>query len=138
MSEELGSVYELQTNIADAQPPMPLPTGEYRASVRNSELRTSKASGNPMLALTYHIAPDQYPADYTDGDPNGETLMTFAMLLETPKHRYLLKKFMEMHGVAPSNRVVATDFIGQEVIVRVTHDEHQGMPQARANPVRAA
>lgn len=134
---ELGSVYEFQSNIADAQQPNPLPVGEYRASVKIAELKVSKSSGKPMLAITYHISAEQYPADYTDGNADGETLSTYASLAETPRNKFMLKKFMEMHGVAPSNRLVATDFIGQEVIVKIEHEDYQGMPQARATPVRA-
>lgn len=135
---ELGSVYEFQNNLADAQQPQPLPVGEYRASVKIAELKVSKSSGNPMLALSYHISSDQYPADYTDGNPDGEVLTTFASLKETPRNRWMLRKMCEMHGVAPSNRINATDFIGQEVIVKIEHEDYQGMPQARATPVRAA
>jgi len=134
---ELGSVYEFQTNIGDAEQPKPLPIGEYRGSVRIAELKVSKASGNPMLAVTYHISADQYPADYTDGNPDGETLSSYISLKETPRNKWMLKKFGEMHGVSIANRLVATDFIGQEVILKIEHEDYQGMPQARATPVRA-
>lgn len=134
---ELGSVYEFQTDIGEAQQPSPLPVGEYRASVKIAELKVSKSSGKPMLVLSYHISSDQYPADYTDGNVDGEVLLTYASLAETPRNKWLLKRFMEMHGVAASNRLVITDFIGQEVVVKIDHGDYQGMPQAQATPVRA-
>lgn len=134
---ELGSVYEFQSNIGEAQQPNPLPVGEYRASVKIAELKVSKSSGKPMLVVSYHISSDQYPADYTDGNADGEVLSVYQSLAETPRGKWLLKKFMEMHGVAASNRLVATDFIGQEVIVKIEHEDYQGIPQARATPIRA-
>lgn len=134
---ELGSVYEFQSNIGDAEAPKPLPMGEYRASVRSAELQLSKSSGNPMIVVSYHISPDQFPADFTDGNPDGEVLTVYKSLSETPQNKWLLRKFCEMHGVAASNRLVATDFIGQDVIVKITHEDYQGVSQARANPVRA-
>lgn len=136
MTEGLGSVYTFTSNLAEAEQPQPLPVGEYRASVRIAELAPSKSSGKPMLVLTYHVSADQYPADYTDGNPDGETLKVYRSLEETPRNKYMLKKFCEMHGVAPSNRIVATEFIGQEVMIRIDHEDYQGMPQARANAVR--
>jgi Protein of unknown function (DUF669) len=134
---ELGSVYELGSNLADVQQPSPLPIGEYRASVKIAELKASKSSGKPMLVTTYNISPDQYPPDFTDGNPDGETLMVYTSMSETPRSRWMLRKFVEMHGVVPSNRISATDFIGQEVILKVEHEDYQGMPQARGSVVRA-
>lgn len=135
---ELGSVYEYSDNIADAAPPSPLPAGDYRASVKAIEAKNSKASGKPMAVLSYHVSPDQYPADYTEGNPDGETMMFYRPLEDTPKNRFLLRKFCEMHGVSASKRINLPDFIGQEVIIKVEHEDYQGSPQARATPIRAA
>lgn len=134
---ELGSVYEFDTDLSTAEQPSPLPVGEYRGSVQAAELMNSKNSGKPMLKLTYRVGADQYPADYTDGNPDGENLVIYRSLESNPRNRYMLRKFCEMHGVVPSTRIVATDFIGMDVILRVEHEDYQGMPQARANAVRA-
>ena len=134
---DLGSVYEFTTNIADAAEPVPLPEREYRGSVRGASIEESKTSGNPMLVLTYTIGADQFPPDYTDGNPDGETLITYNSLKETPRNRWNLKRLCEMHGVAAGRRLVATDFIGQEVILNISHEEYQGAKQARARAVRA-
>lgn len=134
---ELGSVYEFQNSIADAQEPIPLPTGEYRAGVQSAELAVSKSSGKPMLVLTHIVSPDQYPPDFADGNPDGEKLTVYVSLAETPRNRWNLKKLGEKYGVVIANRLDATAFIGQEVILNVEHEDYQGAPQARANPVRA-
>jgi hypothetical protein len=135
---EISSVYEYSQDIASAEAPPPLPTGEYRASVRSIEAAISKSSGKPMAVLTYYISPDQYPADYTEGNADGETLTFYAPLEDTPRNRFRLRKFCEMHGVVASRRINLPDFIGQDVILNVSHEDYQGMPQARGNPVRAA
>ena len=134
---ELGSVYDFQSNIADAQEPVPLPVGEYRASVQAAELANSKSTGKPMLVLTHIVSPDQYPADFADGNPDGEKLTVYVGLAETPRNRWRLKKLGEMYGVMIANRLDATAFIGQEVILHIEHEDYQGAAQARANPVRA-
>jgi hypothetical protein len=138
MSGSLPSVYEYGDDIANAAPPSPLPEGEYRATVQAIEARNSKSSGKPMALVTYLISPDQYPADFTEGNADGETMQFYRPLEDTPRNRYLLKKFCEVHGVTPARRINLPDFIGQEVIVSVTHEEYQGEPRARVQPVRAA
>lgn len=134
---ELSSVYEYAEDIANAMPPSPLPVREYRASVRAIEPRISKTSGKPMAVVTYLISADQYPADFTEGNPDGEVLPYYQPLEDTTKNRYLLRKFCEKHGVVGGTRLNLPDFIGQDVIIAVTHEDYQGVPQARANPVRA-
>lgn len=135
---DISSVYEFSQDIASAEAPPPLPVGEYRASVRSVEAAVSKSSGKPMMVLTYNISPDQYPADYTEGNADGETLTYYHPLEDTPRNRFRLRKFCEMHGVAASRRINLPDFIGQDVIMNVSHEDYQGLPQARGNPVRAA
>ena len=137
MSEEqLGSVYTMDKSLADAERPKPLPVGEYRGEVRDASLKVS-TKGNKMLVVQYYIDPSQFPPDYTDGNPDGETLTVFQSLLQTPRNRYLLKGFCLMHGVAPSNQIDTTAFIAQSVILQVTHEEYEGMDQARGKPIRA-
>lgn len=134
---ELPSVYEYSTNISDAKPPQPLPTGEYRATVRSIEGAISKNSGKPMAVITYFVSPDQYPADYQDGNPEGTTSNFYMSLEETPRNIWQLRQMCEMHGVVASKRLNLTEFMGQDVIVNVTHEEYQGLPQARFRPVRS-
>ncbi|CAB4163250.1 hypothetical protein UFOVP810_9 [uncultured Caudovirales phage] len=134
---ELPTVYEFSTNVADAKPPQPLPTGEYRATVRGIEPAVSKSSGNQMAVISYFVSPDQYPADYVDGNPEGTTSNFYLSLVDNPRNIWLLKQMCEMHGVVASKRINLTEFMGQDVVVSVSHEDYQGMPQARFRPVRA-
>ena len=133
---ELGSVYEFSGNLADAEAPPPLPVGEYRAAVQAIAPQISKNSGKPMAVITYHISPDQYPADFTNGNADGEQMLFYLPLVDDPRNRFRLRKFCEMHGVTPARTLNLPDFIGQEVIVNVTHEEYQGEQRARVTPIR--
>lgn len=134
---ELPTVYEFSTNVADAKPPQPLPVGEYRATVRSIEPAVSKSSGKQMAVITYFVSSDQYPADYTDGNPEGTVSNVYMSLEDSARNIWMLKQMCEMHGVVASKRINLTEFMGQDVIVNVTHEEYQGLPQARFKPVRA-
>jgi hypothetical protein len=137
MSEEtMSSVYTFQSNIGDAEPPVPLPVGEYRGNVRSAEIALSKNTQKPQLVISYHVDPSQFPPDYTDGNPDGEVFTVYQSLADTPANRYRLRKFCEKHAVVPSNKINAPDFIGQDVILQITHDEYQGMMTARAAVAR--
>ena len=135
---DLPGVFEFSTDISDAKPPEPLPVGEYRATVRSAEIGLSKSSGNPMMTLAYVIDAAQYPADYTDGNPDGTTLMNYKSLADTISNRYLTKLFCEMHGVVPGKRINANEFIGQDVMVSISHEAFNGLMQARLRPERSA
>jgi hypothetical protein len=133
---DMSSVYEFSDDLSNAAPPVPLPVGEYRATVQAVEPRISRSSGKPMAVVTYLVAPDQYPADYTEGSADGETFQHYRPLEDSPRNRFLLKKFCDIHGVTPSRTLNLPDFIGQEVIVSVTHEEYQGEQRARVTPIR--
>jgi hypothetical protein len=134
---DMPSVYEFSEDIGNAEAPSPLPVGDYRASVRHVEAGISKSSGKKMMVVTYIVSADQFPADFTEGNPDGESFKVYQSLEDTPRNRFMLRKFCEMHGVAPSKRINLPDFMGTEVILNVSHEEYQGMPVGRANPVRA-
>lgn len=135
-STTLPSVFEFDKPINEAEAPVPLPAREYRATVKAIEARVSKNSGKPMAAVSYSIPPEQYPVDYTDGDPDGTTLTYYVQLEQTPRNMYRLRKFCEMHGVVATRTLNLVDFMGTEVIVKVEHEDYQGAPQARVTPVR--
>jgi hypothetical protein len=133
---EVQSVYEFSTDLSKQEAPPALPVGDYRATVQGVEGRNSKNSGKPMMVLTYLVGPDQYPADYTDGNADGETFQVFVVLQDDARTRFRLRKLCEMHGVTPTRTLNFPDFIGQEVIVSVTHEEYQGEQRARVTPTR--
>lgn len=132
----MSSIYEFSSDVSEQEAPKPLPEQEYRASVRGVEPAVSKSTGSPMMVLTYLVGPDQYPADFTEGNPDGEEFKVYVTLRDDARTRFRIRKLCEMHGVKPSRTLNMPDFIGQEVIVKVSHEEYQGEMRARVTPTR--
>lgn len=131
-THDLPSVIHFSENIADAQPPKPLPVGTYRASVKMAAQGPSKSSGKRTLTITLHVTPDQYPADYSeDGNPDGSILMYYVSVEDTPQGRFNTRKVCEVFGVPMSRDIDASAFMGRECYVKVFHDPYEGTMQAK-------
>ncbi len=139
MSEQnsLPSVFEYGSNIADAQPPKPLPAGTYRGVVKMVETQRSKNSGALQAKVDFIVDPKQYPADFTDGDANGTLLSTYINMEDNPKANYRRRLFCEAIGAPMSKRIDVTQWMGLEAKIEVTHEDYQGLPQARVGKVNA-
>jgi hypothetical protein len=128
----IASVMSFSENIADAEPPKPLPVGTYRASVKMATQGPSKSSGKRTLTLTLHVTPDQYPADYSeDGDPEGATLMYYVSCEDTMQGRYNTRRICEVFGVPMAREINPMDFMSRECYVKVIHDPYEGRMQAK-------
>lgn len=142
--ESLPSVLDYDVDINDAKPIPPLPEGEYPASVISADVETSKNSGNRMIKVTHVIRPESYPADFVDGDPDGTKLINYIVVEPSPKYFFAIKQACATYGVTvrrlPSggSRVDAQDFVGQDVMVTVGHEDYQGKTNPRIKTVRAA
>jgi len=140
--ENMPSVFEFSTDINDAKPPSPLPVGEYRGSVITAVGQKSKNSGNRMGVFTHRITPDQYPVDFADGDPEGVSLITYRVMENAPKYLYMVKQMCADYGVPirrtpdGGSKIELSDFIGQDVLITVEHEEYQGQVRAKASRVR--
>lgn len=132
---DLPSVVELDDDISNAEAPAPLPVGEYPATIRAAEMQTSK-SGNLMARVNFTIAPDEYPADFTDGNPEGETLLHFQMMnVEDARTRYRLKNFLTAIGAPKGKRIDVNDWLGLEAKVTIGHEEYEGEMRGRITKV---
>ena len=67
---ELPSIVEFSSDLSKAEAPEPLPVGEYEANITTAEIKTSQ-KGTRYAEIRWNVSPDQYPADYGDGNPNG-------------------------------------------------------------------
>jgi hypothetical protein len=135
---DVADIYEFSENPADATQPPLLADAEYRATVRGAVLGKAKGSGNTMITLDYVIAPEQYPADFAEGDPDGTVGKGYIVVEDSPQGRFRYKRACEMHGVTPSKRVDPNAFMGQEVIVRVSSETREGLKVYKPfNAVRA-
>lgn len=120
----MPSVFEFDSDIADAKPPKPLPKGKYRATIEGAEPKVSEKSGNTYAAVSFKIAPDLYPADFTDGNPDGTVVVYRRVTLENePRAKYRLRKFLEAVGAPLGKSINLSDWLGREAIIKLDHQK---------------
>ena len=139
MSEELDSVVHYSVDLNEQEAPPPLPTGEYRGVVRAAEKKESQR-GTMYAAVSFHISPDQYPADFADdANPDGMTLVYRRCSLEdNPQARYGARQFIEAIGGVLAKDVDVAEWVGLEGALEVEHDTFEGVTRAAIKRVRAA
>lgn len=118
MSEELTSILEFDEDLSNVEAPKPLPAGTYDAVIESAETMTSN-SGKPMIKVTFNISADQYPVDYTDGNPEGTKLTQYLLADNTNRSKFALKRFILAIGAPLSNKIDVTTFIGLPAKVEV-------------------
>lgn len=136
---ELKSMLEFDVNLAEVEAPKPLPAGTYDAVVQTAEIVMSKNSEDPkpMIKCTFNISADQYPADYTDGNPNGTILTHYVMADKSCRSMFALKRFLLALGAPLSNSVDTTTLIGLPAKLNVTNQLWEGVEVARIASVVA-
>ena len=131
---ELSSVIEFEEDLANVEAPKPLPAGLYDATIQT---QMSKDGTKLMAKVVYSISADQYPVDYTDGNPNGTTLTQYIMLGKDARSKYALKKFIMGIGAPLSNTVDLTTWIGLPCKLEVVNELYEGMETAKVKGVVA-
>ena len=131
---------EFTQDVAEQTAPEPLPVGDYPAEITAAEIKVSNNTGNSYLALTLSISPNDYPADFVEGDPDGTRLSYNRLIMEdTPRARYRLRQFCENIGAkVPQRSFDPSDLIGHAVMVTVTQDTYEGEKRAQASKVSGA
>lgn len=139
MSEEIESIIEYQDDIADAQPPAPLPVGKYLATVAGALIKIGQASGKKYCEVMFHIAPDHYPADFVDGSPEGIKIAFRRLSPEgTALARYGMRRFCEAIGAPLGRKLDMSDWIGKEAMLDIVHREYEGSPRMDIKAVEKA
>lgn len=133
------SIIQFSEDITNAEAPAPLPAGEYTAEIRSAEAKVSANSGNTYMSVQFFIDSSQYPADYTEGDPDG-TILTYNRIVveDTAKGRHRMKKFCESIGAKTGREVNPADWLGLTATVSVKTSEWEGEPRAEIDRVVAA
>lgn len=133
-----NSIIEYASDLAEAEAPVPLPPGDYPAEVRAAEIKTS-AKGNRYVEVTFYIAPEAYPADYTEGNQDGMPLQ-YGRLSPggDQRSRWGMKKFCEAIGAELGRTLDLNDWMGKSAIVRVVNEEFEGEQRAKIKSVVAA
>ena len=125
----IGSMLEAEVDVADAPPPDPLPKGEYTAEVNTAEVKVSQ-KGNRYVDVTFYISPDEYPADFTEGNPQGTNLHYRRIDASvnplsgklTPRAAYNIGKFMKTIGLHGGKSINVMEWAGQKARVKVDHE----------------
>lgn len=132
------SIIEYDVSLADAEAPVPLPIGDYAAEVRGAEIKTS-AKGNKYVNVTFFIPPEQYPADFTEGNPDGMTF-TYGRLSpdNTTQARWGMKKFCESIGAELGSKLDLNDWMGKSGVVSIVHEDYEGQTRAKVGKVKEA
>lgn len=134
----MPSVIEFEEDIGQAEAPVPLPVGDYTAEIRAAAQKTS-AAGNTYGSVQFFIPADQYPADFTEGEPEG-MLLTYnrVSLSDTPAGRHRLRKFVEAIGAPAGKKIDLNDWVGRTATVTVQHDTYEGETRAAIGKVTAS
>jgi hypothetical protein len=132
------SIIEYDTDLADAEAPVPLPAGDYPAEIRSAERKTSGA-GNEYINVTFVIHPEAYPADYTEGSEDG-TILSYGRLNpgQEQRSRWNMKKFCEAIGAPLGKSLDLNSWLGQTAIVTVINEPYEGVDQAKIKKVNPA
>ena len=129
------SLMKFSQDITNAEAPPPIPARSYRAEVIGASIRPAQSSGLPYVNLQFRIPAEDYPADYTEGDPDG-TILYYNRLqvADTPRGRYLARVLMQKLGGPLGHEIDCNALIGLWANIEVTHQEYEG--EQRANIAR--
>lgn len=135
-NEEQVSIIEFSEDIANQNPPVPLPARSYPATIRTVEAKVSQ-KGNRYASVGFFVAPEAYPADYPSEEAPDGTMLYFQRvgLEDTAPSRYRLRKFCESIGAPMSKRVDLNDWINLTATINVKLDTYQGETRAQIESV---
>ena len=138
MPEALPSVIEFSIDLNKQDQPEPLPVGKYMGVIRNAEVKESQR-GTRYAAVSFHIGADQFPADYKDGNDDGQTLIYRRVGLEdNPQARFGTKWFIETIGCPLAKKIDVGEWVGSEAALDITHETYEGVTRAVIDRVNAA
>jgi hypothetical protein len=116
------SIIEYSQDLSTAEAPPPLPAGVYPAEIISVSEREGQLGR--YLSIVFRINPESYPADFTDGDPDGTELMYNRLQLDdNGKNRFRMKRFLQRIGAPLSNKIDPNSLIGLTATVEVNHRE---------------
>ncbi len=138
MSEDIASIIEYTEDLSEAEAPVPLPPGDYTGDIRTVEIKES-GKGNRYVQVSFFVDADQYPADYTDGNPEG-TILSYGRLSpdNNARAKYNMKKFIEAIGGELGKSIDINDWVGKTAMIEVVNAPYDGLMQANIKKVKPA
>lgn len=114
------SILNFSVDIAEAPEPPLLPAGPYPAEIIGAMRKPGNAG--EFAQITVRINPESYPADFTDGDPDGTVLQyNFLKTADTPQNAHRWRLFMQKVGGPMGRNIDLNQLIGLTCVVEVTH-----------------
>lgn len=142
MSEEnnLPTAFEFSQDISSQEAPPPMPKGKYLATIEAAEAKVSANSGNTYADITFTIAPDQFPADYSAINQDAVKIHYRSLVLskDDAKTRYSIRQFCERLRVPVSRKLDLNDFLGKTAMLTIDHRKYQGVDQPEIKAVEPA
>jgi hypothetical protein len=142
MSEEnnLPTAFEFSQDISTQEAPPPLPQGRYLATVEAAEPKISANSGNTYIDITFTIAPDQFPADYSAIQQDAVKIHYRSLVVskDDARSRYAIRQFCERLRVPVSRKLDVNDFLGKTAMLTISHRQYQGVDQPEIKAVEPA
>ena len=138
-NEVIESIIEYQDDIADAQPPAPLPVGKYHGEVVAAAIKLGNTSGKPYCQVNFRIESEQYPADFVDGNPEGTTVIYRRVSpAPTAQARFGMKRFLEALNAPMGRNLNLADWLGKQATLDIVHTTYEGMPRMEIKAVEKA
>jgi hypothetical protein len=136
---EVSSIIEYSEDLSEAEAPKALPASDYPVTITGAENGISQSSGNPRAKVTLLVAPEDFPADYEDGEsfPDGKQVDFYVSTADTAAARFRMRQFLEAIGAPLSSKVNVEDWIGRQAIATLEPDEYEGIERERCRKVSA-
>lgn len=130
MSGSLPSMIEYDDDLANQEAPPCLPDGIYPGEIVSAAIRLSTNTGNNYLQLGIRFAPEVYPPDFADGDPDGTVVMYNRLIVSKKgRDRWLMKLHMEAIGGPTGKTIDPNELLGLTGMFEINSREYQGEKQ---------
>lgn len=134
--EDMDSIIEFSENIADAEAPEPLPEREYVATIEAATRETSTTKGTKYAKVIFHIAEEDYPADFDiNNAPGGKKVQHIVGLSDDAPTRHRIRKFSEAIGAPMAKRIDLAQWVGLQAKVTIKHDTYEGVKREKISKV---
>jgi putative intracellular protease/amidase len=123
-------------DIGEAEAPEPLPERDYPATIEKVDGTKTTKDGRRMVAVTFKISEEDYPADYDAGNaPGGTSLTHFLMADDVQASRHRMRRFCEAIGAPMGKQIRVTEWIGLRASLGIKHEEYEGVNRAKISKV---
>lgn len=134
--EKLSSIISYDDDLTNAERPAPLPTGVYVGEIVSTEQK--QGAKTTYVDVGFSISADQYPVDYTEGNPDGTIIHYLRVPTgKTPQQKYRMRKFIEAIGAPLGATVDIAEWAGLTAKVTVVHEEWEGEMNAKISKVES-